>query len=543
MAKWGILGGRWWLIRLSVCLCAAWHIVAGVHAFDPLAGNLWKLGQSLTSKPGAQSAALDWTYLPSSVDMRGEIEALRVNFIQQGMRNSCAAFSATSTLEFQLRRLGYNVDLSEQYTLWATTQVGANPARGLSNDELARGLGKFGICREELMPYKKVDRIVPPTRAAREDAARFPEIRMREVVGHDGVYGLSPEEILTICQTLATREPLCYSTRWTETEARLAKGYFVQDGRMDVPHMVMLTGYEIPEGDPLDGYFRIRNSWGLAWGDFGYAKIPFRHALKHGIDAVQFHFVWEGGDGAPSAAERQSRELAGMLPGYAAQSSLIALAAGFAAVLVPALLFGRRRRGLPGLVGYLLLFFPVYVVLVLASGALAAHSASSNHRLIILLAVSVLLLVGILVRLTMRHFGVGFLRACAMLLLGGVLFNLLLIVGATMMPSESYQRAREELGGIPALGLAGMALMEEAGRAEMLLAVRSRHAPLASDPAHHALWLEDWHRRLKIQKRLMQKDKPLSAAAVRFYMQRVEVYQRMARERPGGRSGEDPRAE
>jgi len=128
----------------------------------------------------------DWKLLPREVNLRQELEALQVNFRQQGMRNACAAFSATAMLELQLRRLGYNFDLSEQYVLWATQEEGAIPSRGLTNEELVNGLKAHRVCREEFMPYKSSVDIIEPSAEAKADAAQMPPVRAEPVLGAAG---------------------------------------------------------------------------------------------------------------------------------------------------------------------------------------------------------------------------------------------------------------------------------------------------------------------------------------------------------------------
>ena len=66
-------------------------------------------------------------------------------------------------------------------------------------------------------------------------------------------------------------------------------GYRITDGN----HAIVLVGYV--NGDGTDawakkgypsGYFIIRNSWGTAWGNYGYAKIPYGYVLEAGYQAL-----------------------------------------------------------------------------------------------------------------------------------------------------------------------------------------------------------------------------------------------------------------
>jgi C1A family cysteine protease len=116
---------------------------------------------------------------------------------------------------------------------------------------------KSGICADSLYPYSTTD--VPPStvipQSAFDEASKF---KIKSYAQID-----TQEELKT---ALVNKGPClvafpCYNNRksfWKQCDGDTLKG----------GHCVLIVGYN------KDGYI-LRNSWGLAWGDFGYTYYPY----------------------------------------------------------------------------------------------------------------------------------------------------------------------------------------------------------------------------------------------------------------------------
>lgn len=478
-----------------------------------------------------------WNLLPREVNLRSEIQELRVNFVQQGNRNACAAFSATGTLELQARRLGYDIDLSEQYLLWACQEVGADPGRGLAVEEIEEALTRHGICLEEQMPYKSTTDIIDPTPAARAGAERVPPIRVEQVVPYDGVPGLSRSEIYAICRALSRFEPLCFSMFWPVDQLRMDKGHVIADGPVDTPHMVMLTGYELDGGAPGGGYFHLRNSWGLGWGDFGYARLPFAMAERHGVAAVRFVFDYAALGGTSGGARAEGAVDATGLHRYAVGQAAVYLAAGLLGFTLPVVLLGGRRKWPPGVLAYLLLLAPLVMVMLLVLNALVVQLLLGRIALGWVLGGCLFLLAIISLRLTSRHFHAGVFPALGILLVGGTLAVVLFVLGARWMPWPDYQEWRREFRHVPFGSQVLLLLAEPDVRSAGLARIRARREAGDSSLAGERVWIRDWRRELESERPLIRADNE----RVRSYFQRrLDAHARHARAVQSAGEGRDP---
>ncbi|MFQ3577849.1 MAG: C1 family peptidase [Verrucomicrobiia bacterium] len=337
-----------------------------------------------SQKPAAWDIQAAWNLLPRSVDLRPEMEALRVNFIQQGEKNTCAFFSASAALELRLRRLGVDLDISEQFMISAASREEMDVNHGVTTSELALILGKHGFCREEFMPYQAKGKETPTApRHALDDAASMPLVYVRPISRPKSKVGLNEEDLLAICRVLARGSPVCFSSLWPGGEVKLTRERMIADegvnARANSGHMVVLTGFVLPSGDSWEnGFFHLRNSWGLGWGDFGFAKMPFGYAKRYGFEAVELRFdhdrktgqgTSDGFEAPPAPPQASEAYVAAAQAWPLAPAKILALGLGAFVVglIPPTLLLAERRKNLWGLLGTALLFLALYVLALKAS--------------------------------------------------------------------------------------------------------------------------------------------------------------------------------
>ena len=139
---------------------------AGAEAVEE-AGKISRSAGALTREAADTAKALavkasEILEQPAAADksrafsLRTEHGKLGLDICDQGRRVSCTIFATLGVIEFHFARRGAMVELSEQYAAWAAGKAsGHSKKEGYSDRELIAGIKKFGICREDLMPYNE----------------------------------------------------------------------------------------------------------------------------------------------------------------------------------------------------------------------------------------------------------------------------------------------------------------------------------------------------------------------------------------------------
>ena len=152
---------------------------------------------------------------PRDSDLRSEFTQLGLLPRAQGPRPTCSIFTTVAVLEFAASRAsGATQRLSVDYCNWA-----ANAANGRADDGdffhfALSGYERFGICRDELLPYgAKFDAAATPPAEALVDGGRHlaalrPQLRVRWIRPSDGKPGLSDAQFADVVSTLANGWPV-----------------------------------------------------------------------------------------------------------------------------------------------------------------------------------------------------------------------------------------------------------------------------------------------------------------------------------------------
>jgi C1A family cysteine protease len=240
-----------------------------------------------TPTPAEKEAAPDKSRKWS---LRPEYEKLGLDIRDQGRRGSCTIFATLGVIEFHYARRGTKVELSEQYAAWAAGKVnGSRKKDGYSDREIIAGIKKFGICREDLMPYN--DRMVGnPSKEAKADADTRRSISVTWFQSYGESVknrGFTDQTIKAICGALADGDPVTVALKWPsfvklDSSATMGTKNNPSPGE---GHMVVLVGYDIDAAQPGGGRCQIRNSWGEDWGENGYAWLTFDYLKKNGDEA------------------------------------------------------------------------------------------------------------------------------------------------------------------------------------------------------------------------------------------------------------------
>ncbi len=194
-------------------------------------------------------------------------------------------------LEYELAAAGgaHGLRLSEEFLNWAADQCTGQPADGAFFSDALHGVLVFGVCEESLMPYaSQYDPSAAPSAAALSDAAARVDVCPHWVKYWDVNTGMTTGMLAAMRSSLADGHPVAIGLRWPNAPQYDAQHVLAMPppGGVFDGHSVVLVGYQTDPGRPGGGTFIFRNSSGPAWGEAGYARMPYEYARLYGNDAV-----------------------------------------------------------------------------------------------------------------------------------------------------------------------------------------------------------------------------------------------------------------
>jgi hypothetical protein len=214
-----------------------------------------------------------------SVDLRPMFEKWRLTVRGQGARPTCSVFTVAGALEFAAsQKLQRTERLSVEYLNWASNDAVGHAQDGGFFSDLWKGFDRHGICPEEAMPYAETFRrstapAAPALNAAKELTAIG--LHLHWIKEWNVQTGLTPDQMDSIRNTIASGWPVCGGFRWPKKEQwkenvlQMCDAADVFDG-----HSVLLVGYKIDTRFPGGGAFLFRNPNGTGsenWMPYAYA--------------------------------------------------------------------------------------------------------------------------------------------------------------------------------------------------------------------------------------------------------------------------------
>jgi len=232
----------------------------------------------------------------------------------QGWRNTCVAFTIAAMYRLLAKQ---PVELSKQYIFWAGKQHENPPdPRGMHPASAFRALVEGGACREVHWPYNPHQIFQqtpfredvtqgPPPQAALDDAPYQRIIDFKS---------LHPRDVSAICEAVyqghAVLIGMPFHRYWTQSFQGKTLGRIrppINEGEeLILGHAMCVVGFRADPDAPGDGYFIVRNSWGLFCGAEnedgpGYCHIPY--AMITEFNRVAYYITEIA---QPSAAEPTS---------------------------------------------------------------------------------------------------------------------------------------------------------------------------------------------------------------------------------------------
>lgn len=215
----------------------------------------------------------------SAVDLQPWFQEWGLSARAQGSRGTCSAFTVTRAIEYALaRKRPRGPRLSVEFLNWASNEAIGQRRDGGFFSDLWKGFEKYGICREDEMPYAAAfDPGLRPSDATLAHARHFREagLRLHWIKPWDPMRGLNDEQFAAAKETLRRGWPVCggflwpKQAEWVDGVLQMASRENVRDG-----HSVLLVGFRDDRAQPGGGVFLIQNtSSGPRHGAMSYEYV------------------------------------------------------------------------------------------------------------------------------------------------------------------------------------------------------------------------------------------------------------------------------
>lgn len=207
--------------------------------------------------------------LPKPIPPSADNSALCSPVENQGELGSCTAHSATSALEYLLKREKRPlVELSRLYLYFFSRKLERTPPTedsGCQIRNVVKCIAKYGTCREILWPYTVNKFSIQPSTPAQSDALQHRATQYLRCIGL-GAIRASIAAGYTLVGGFSVPEGAL-------SEATAKTGLIKVPGPKEPivgAHAVHFVGY-----DDKDRLIKFQNSWGKEWGQKGFGFLPY----------------------------------------------------------------------------------------------------------------------------------------------------------------------------------------------------------------------------------------------------------------------------
>ncbi len=202
--------------------------------------------------------------LPRQVDLRAWCSPVE----DQGPIGACAANAVVGELEYLQRRDELtHIDLSRLFAYYNARHLGecTDVDAGTCLSHVLAGVLAHGVCEETFWPNHPDKVSEKPPIECYQNALRHQAIEFAMTPLGEAVMQATARGLPVVFTTFMPRE---YYDAAADTG--LAPPPSAAQGPDDVGHCMLIVGYDLD-----NEHWIARNSWGEAWGDGGYFRIPF----------------------------------------------------------------------------------------------------------------------------------------------------------------------------------------------------------------------------------------------------------------------------
>jgi len=209
-----------------------------------------------------------------------------VNFTpikNQGKIGSCTAHAGVAIMEYYIKkRTHVDYDLSEKYLYWVTRRLlgWQKKDTGAYLRTVMQALTRFGVCEEKFSPYNE-NYVEEPSWVIGQLADDF----QAETYLKLDKKGTSKTQVLSNIKRMINRNyPIVFGFTVFNKTINNQTGYISYPSRgskIRGGHAVVIVGYDDNKRiGTTTGAIKIRNSWGISWGENGYGWLPYRYITR-----------------------------------------------------------------------------------------------------------------------------------------------------------------------------------------------------------------------------------------------------------------------
>lgn len=215
-------------------------------------------------------------YVPEKVTTDKNVD-LSYDFTEvknQAEVGSCAAFAVTAVMEYILKKnKSLSSDLSERFVYYnARKRDGRLGEQGVAVSVVINSMGQMGVCPENLCPYSAAHVDDCPSDEAYSEALKHRIVEAKNIpVTMDVQHNL--DQIRT---AISEGFPVIASFKvFKAMESGLPFVSMPQEDEKGEDHAMVICGF-----DDETGFVKVRNSWGVAFGENGYCYMPYAYVAQ-----------------------------------------------------------------------------------------------------------------------------------------------------------------------------------------------------------------------------------------------------------------------
>ncbi len=211
--------------------------------------------------------------IPSAVDLR----PLCPPVYDQGQTGSCTGNAIAGAIEFERMKRGLPNWVPSRLFIYYNERAIEETTASDSGAQIRDGIkavAQWGDCPETEWPFDPSQLTVQPPQSCYDDAVKYKVVQY-EAVSQD-------LDVMRTC--LASGYPFVFGFT---VHSSFESGQVAQTGVVPMPgfldpavggHAVLAVGY-----DDSQQRFIVRNSWGPAWGEAGYCRMPYDYLVNQNL--------------------------------------------------------------------------------------------------------------------------------------------------------------------------------------------------------------------------------------------------------------------
>jgi C1A family cysteine protease len=214
--------------------------------------------------------------IPAKIDLRVN----DVPIFDQGSEGSCTANAGADVCDFLMKQRGIKFEGSRNFLYYVERLIDGDVEKdaGSSLQTVADALIHFGICSENLWPYKDATLFKDPSDKCWQSALK------NRIKGSENL-----KTIRDMKECLISGNPFIFGTMIYESFENTIDGWITipkSNEKLLGGHALVIMGY-IEDKNVFIG----RNSWSAAWGDKGYFYLPYEYMMNPNLCGQQIKLI------------------------------------------------------------------------------------------------------------------------------------------------------------------------------------------------------------------------------------------------------------